>query len=485
MNKSHFTFEQLCIRNVKGYSFDLGTMFMPSNPNSFDDVVFKLISKIDTSLLLLNTHNVEIENFTIISLPISSHDVTDTNTDARTGRKPKNQTAKNSVLNLTTLQNAWDYLSGENWHGLQSLALLNMESMPMNGSRKYSLYQYITCIMDVIRANYMFQKFKPSFYHETMEIFDDDDIKNATQAVFGLLWRSAPPLKERKIPNIQIQKRKSFPFSEETSQLKRTVSSRIPKAQILKENNQISDDDVGGNEEEEEEEQQMEVDDEISFKNPVPDFEERLMTRQENVLSTSQRRTGRKSRAETLLTPSPAHAASVTASATVPEPENMNDITLGFELGANTASASKGPKKSMGRKSLSSEWPEDERHDILSFYDNLNPDASEQKRIALTCKYVSLYMDKELPSKLLYQWVQKKGRENLRTAATFTVPEGEQQKQVALKVFRDLNDSSSETARINYTLKYLDVQYSLNITSKQLYDWLSEKPTAKKGGRRR
>lgn len=59
---------------------------MPSNPNSFDDVVFKLISKIDTSLLLLNTHNVEIENFTIISLPISSHDVTDTNTDARTGK---------------------------------------------------------------------------------------------------------------------------------------------------------------------------------------------------------------------------------------------------------------------------------------------------------------------------------------------------------------------------------------------------------------
>ncbi|KAB7507816.1 hypothetical protein Anas_06673 [Armadillidium nasatum] len=229
----------------------------------------------------------------------------------------------------------------------------------------------------------------------------------------------------------------------------------------------------------------MEVDDEISFKNPVPDFEERLMTRQENVLSTSQRRTGRKSRAETLAAPSPAHAASIAASATVSEPENMNDITFGFELGASTTSASKGPKKSMGRKSLSSEWPEDERHDILSFYDNLNPDASEQKRIALTCKYVSLYMDKELPSKLLYQWVQKKGRENLRTVSTFTVPEGEQQKQVALKIFRDLNDSSSETARINYTLKYLDVQYSLNITSKQLYDWLSEKPTAKKGARRR
>ncbi|RXG52161.1 hypothetical protein Avbf_15323, partial [Armadillidium vulgare] len=229
-------------------------------------------------------------------------------------------------------------------------------------------------------------------------------------------------------------------------------SSRIPKAQILKENNQISDDDVGGNEEEEEEEQQMEVDDEISFKNPVPDFEERLMTLM--LLSS-----------ESI--------------------ENYAFLSVDLESRANTASASKGPKKSMGRKSLSSEWPEDERHDILSFYDNLNPDASEQKRIALTCKYVSLYMDKELPSKLLYQWVQKKGRENLRTAATFTVPEGEQQKQVALKVFRDLNDSSSETARINYTLKYLDVQYSLNITSKQLYDWLSEKPTAKKGGRRR
>lgn len=94
-------------------------------------------------------------------------------------------------------------------------------------------------------------------------------------------------------------------------------------------------------------------------------------------------------------------------------------------------------------------------------------------------------MDKELPSKLLYQWIQKKGRENLRTVSTFTVPEGGEQKQTALKVFLDLNDSSSETARINYTLKYLDVQYGLNITSKQLYDWLTEKPSAKKGGRRR
>lgn len=65
-----YTFEQLCVRKEIGFSFDLNTMFMPCDPSNYDDVVFKIISKIDTSLLLLDTHGVEVEKFTIIAIPL-------------------------------------------------------------------------------------------------------------------------------------------------------------------------------------------------------------------------------------------------------------------------------------------------------------------------------------------------------------------------------------------------------------------------------
>lgn len=102
----------------------------------------------------------------------------------------KNQPLQTSFNDCTiALEEAWKYLNIAGWHCLQSIALLKPESIPNNGSKKYSLYQYTTCIMDVIRANYMFQKHTANFHHETLEMFDENEIKEAKQAVFGLVWK--------------------------------------------------------------------------------------------------------------------------------------------------------------------------------------------------------------------------------------------------------------------------------------------------------
>ena len=90
--------------------------------------------------------------------------------------------------------------------------------------------------------------------------------------------------------------------------------------------------------------------------------------------------------------------------------------------------------------------------------------------------------DRELPSKFLYQWVQKKGRVIDRKETNFQLDES-QQKENILDFYRSLNTSQSEASRVSFVIKYVKSQYGVTLTSKQLFSWLSDK--GKKSGKKR
>lgn len=173
-------------------------------------------------------------------------------------------------------------------------------------------------------------------------------------------------------------------------------------------------------------------------------------------------------------------------SSTASELENQRDvdlqsINLPFDDPPSSTSKPRGGRKSMvasARKSLANEWPQDDQDHMLHFFDNLNPQQSETSRVALTCKYALIQYDRDLSSKLLFQWLERKGRPSQREVTDYSLPE-EDQKTTVLDLYRKLSDVQSEATRVSFTLKFIQAQYGVAITSKQLFGWLKEKP--KKG----
>ncbi|XP_018011986.1 mediator of DNA damage checkpoint protein 1 [Hyalella azteca] len=162
---------------------------------------------------------------------------------------------------------------------------------------------------------------------------------------------------------------------------------------------------------------------------------------------------------------------------TIMDPTNM---TLAFDDAPDAAKKPRGRKSMVAsaRKSLANEWPQADQDHMLHFFDNLNPQHSETSRVALSCKYALLQYDRDLSSKLLYQWIERKGRTIQREVTDFNLPETEQ-KSTVLKLFSSLSEVQNEATRVSFVLKFIQTQYGVTITSKQLYTWLKEKP--KKG----
>lgn len=51
------------------------------------------------------------------------------------------------------------------------------------------------------------------------------------------------------------------------------------------------------------------------------------------------------------------------------------------------------------------------------------------------------------------------------------------EKEAVLSVYRSLNSEvQTEATRVSFTLKYIKAQYGVVVTSKQLFQWLKEKP---------
>lgn len=90
------------------------------------------------------------------------------------------------------------------------------------------------------------------------------------------------------------------------------------------------------------------------------------------------------------------------------------------------------------------------------------------------CRFAKMKYDQELPSKLLYQWVQKKGRTVNKTIQKYELPENEE-KEVVINFFRSLNPELPEASRIAFTCKFMQTQFGVTIQSKQFYNMLNEK----------
>ncbi|KAF2363607.1 hypothetical protein FHG87_005638 [Trinorchestia longiramus] len=158
-----------------------------------------------------------------------------------------------------------------------------------------------------------------------------------------------------------------------------------------------------------------------------------------------------------------------------------NSITFSFDEPVAGAPKPRGGRRSMvasARKSLASEWPQADQEHMLHFFDNLNPQHSETSRVALTCKYALIQYDRDLSSKLLYQWLERKGRAVQLEVTDFNLAEADQ-KGTVLRLFNSLSDVQNEATRVSFVLKFMQTQYGVTVSSKQLYTWLKEKP--KKG----
>uniref|UniRef100_A0A6A7FPJ1 Mediator of DNA damage checkpoint protein 1-like n=2 Tax=Hirondellea gigas TaxID=1518452 RepID=A0A6A7FPJ1_9CRUS len=158
---------------------------------------------------------------------------------------------------------------------------------------------------------------------------------------------------------------------------------------------------------------------------------------------------------------------------------NLASVTLPFDEPA--APKPRGGRKSMvasARKSLANEWPVEDQQHMLHFFDNLNPQQSETSRVALTCKYALIQYDRDLSSKLLYQWLERKDRVVNRQVTQFVLNEADQ-KNTVLELYRSLSIVPSEATKVSFTLKFIQAQYGVAVTSKQLFSWIKEKP--KKG----
>ena len=91
-----------------------------------------------------------------------------------------------------------------------------------------------------------------------------------------------------------------------------------------------------------------------------------------------------------------------------------------------------------------------------------------------------MQFERELPSKLLYTWIQKKGRQVYSSENNYKLDK-EETKENAIKFFHTLNKNESENGRVAFVIKYFKAQFNINVTSKELNAWLSDKGKKAKG----
>lgn len=454
------TFEQLCAGST-GYSCEESAMARLNKDESFNDLVFKLITKCETSLLFLPSPTCKLTQFTLDVIP-----------DYSTGRA--NTTA--------ILSSAWKTCEKQGYDGLKVIAGLDTSNVPQNGCMPmYSFSQFVESIIRSMEAYFMFQKHNPSFKLNALELWKspvESDLQRMSSCAVVLAWKfqresvidllSRSPLSQLNLsgsrssevainndvrsktkqekPLTAAQRRKSLPASEASKPVTPVKRGRRSAAAPPP-----AESPMGGSTDEE--------DPDISFRKKP----EQIIPK---AVYLPNMMTGKKSPART---PEPMEVE--------PLLPDVDDITLGFEK----APPKKDGRKSNGRKSLMPDWPEDEKDNVLHFFDNLNPSQTEQSCIAITCKFAVMQYGHELPSKLLYQWVQKKGRTVQRTVTNYELPEAEQKESI-LEFYGRLNPDISETSRIAFTCKFLHMQHGVKLTSKEFYKWLNDK--GKKAGKR-
>ncbi|XP_068243558.1 uncharacterized protein [Palaemon carinicauda] len=444
------SFEHLCSGKT-GYSCDESSMARLTKEETWNDLVFKLVTKCETNMIFLPSPTCTVSEFTLDVIPNFSN---------------------------ASLTSTWKACEGQGFDGMNVLGILDANNMPEASTKRYSFGQFINYIVHALEAHFMFQKDYPLFNVNALGLWKDSTWwANGGEAglkscAVVLVWKfnrkpiedvlSRSPLSQLNSSvsrsdgealTPKVGNKTKSPIVEEIEEKKRKTEttevkkpgrpSRKSRGRPSKVSPPVSNGDDS-----------TEEDPEISFRKKPEDIipEVRYLKNMTPV-----------------KTPEPVQP--METDACTPKAISLEDLTLGFE---KKAQPSNGGRKSTARKSLLPDWPNTEKELILEFYDNLNPSKAEQTRVALTCKFAQMQYSRELPSKLLYQWIQKKGRPINRTITSFEIPEDEQNKAM-LSLYNDLNPETSDVSRIAFICKFVNMQYDISLTPREFNDLLNGK----------
>ncbi|KAK3892821.1 hypothetical protein Pcinc_003409 [Petrolisthes cinctipes] len=484
--EQYTTVELMVAKNNCGWVCDNNSLVKLGGLASYDSAVFKTRLKIDGYLALFARLS-PIEFFTLDVIVEDNDCVGDPD-------------SRNMMFS-----GASEECQARGCDGMLTLGLVNTSCMPNNGARvRYSLAQFVDSLVQGVESYYMFQNFSPHFSLNATGLWDPAREVKMTSGYIILAWKlkntSTQEIKPRAKwttadkPRTEKRQQKTLPTpvvnisyapsrAKRYTQLENNSSHQVPLRKRGRSSNMAITEASSTEEEEEEmmeeEEEEEEEDEEITFKfQPAQPSPVKLP---EVIYSPDISPTRSPTRSPTKKqTPVPVAAA---------VPDDIANITFSFENSTTSTtpgrkSVTAGSRKSTGsRKSLMPDWPQDEKSQVLTFFDQINPKETEQACIALTCKYAEMKYGQELPSKQLYQWVQKKGRVVNKPApgTSYDLPEGER-KETAVTLYRSLDTEFPENKRINFTCQYFQKQFGVPLTSKQLYDMLSDKGKKAKAG---
>ena len=168
----HTTFQSLCIRPEIGFSFDKSSMVELAEGSSFSEVLCRVTSKVDTSLLLLSSHKGQICDFRTqligFKSPEQAYSISSVLSNMKKGlsflSRSYTEEEPDESTELEKISDRWSLAEKVGYHGLQIVALMDKTTMPNNESRyRYNIGDFASAIHHAINAYYMFEKPETSF----------------------------------------------------------------------------------------------------------------------------------------------------------------------------------------------------------------------------------------------------------------------------------------------------------------------------------
>ncbi|XP_063610686.1 uncharacterized protein LOC134784524 isoform X2 [Penaeus indicus] len=499
----HMTFQEICTRQEVGFVCDNESMAPLTKRESFNDLVIKLASKCEMNIVFLAGARNKVSHFTLDVVPedpVHGTAVTVTKSKGRRGSEyPKGYEA---------VAAACQQVVANGYHGLHAIAKLDKSNMPDNASRKmYTFAQFVNFLVHGIEAYFMFAKANEQFVLNAMNLWETLEDLMMEGCYIVMAWQYEEDPRKENVPMTllsslinKIKEPEPLPVAEPVQPVvvkeikKQFTTTTVKSTSTTTKRGKRGRRSIASRVQEASEASTDEEDTEISFK-IKPDIRKTPEIQYHpDITVNSAGSVLEKTSPRPVQNPSPKRPVSERqnvspkksksmeveepAAPTSKEDTMLEDFTFGFDKPQVKTTG----RKSTARKSMVPDWPEEQKEDILYFFDNLNPSQTEQSRIALTCKYVSMKYSREFSSKTLYQWVQKKGRSVSTEVTNYELPESKHQ-ETTLTFFRSLDPSLSEASRIAFTCKFMQTQYGVSVTSKNLYDWLNDK--GKKSTRRR
>lgn len=193
------TFEQMCVRKQTGYICDAKSLVNLKDPLSYDDVIFKVTTKCETSLLLMKSHHGNLDYFGVDILPIVD------------SRSPfQEDSLRNS--DISKVRETWEVLHDEGYHGTMAVGKIDINSMPKNECRTlHQLPQFVNSLIHSLEAYFMFQKPNKAFLPNALNLWEPVENDQTERFLVILAWKflKHPSVS---VPSSPLIEMKSSPF---------------------------------------------------------------------------------------------------------------------------------------------------------------------------------------------------------------------------------------------------------------------------------